>query len=440
MPIQTRRFIRNPFGFLERCSQRYGSVVAVRLFGFGTTVWVTEPNHIGDVLRNDKALPLSPAGNLVKPIFGTNSVTGLDWEEHLHRRRQLLPHFGSSVLNGYEEAFVDATEREMSRWSTGEIVELHPAMYRITLDVMIRALMGVPDARRRARIADALLAVMAKLDFLALGDWIRRDLGPWSPWARFLALRRELDDLLYREIDIHRLAGRDDILQQLLHATHEDGTPLTDEDLRNELVTLLVAGSETTATSLAWAFDLLMHNRAYIEPIVDEAVSGAGDVTDLVSLEALRMRPPVIAAGRIAVEPVNVGGFELKPGTRVWASAYLAHHRPESFERPNEFDPERHRDRQGDGNCWIPFGGGVRRCLGAPFALREMRLVLQTVLSNSQLTAADDTVAKSRAHGAIMVPANGAPVRVDSLRVLTERARSGGRFDPTPPATRTTPG
>ena len=312
--MQTLRYVRDPFSFLESSQERHGDggSVTINILGFGRTVWVTDPDLVKDVFARDDEMPLSPAGNLVKPIFGTRSVTGLDGEPHLERRKLLLPRFHGKSIEGFEAGFLGACERTMERWEPGDTVELHPEMYRLTMDFLFEVLMGITDREETARLTKASEELMAMMSLCAVGDWVRHDLGPLSPWAYFLRRRRRLDRLLYAKIEEHRKAvdtgdAPDDILAMLIEARLEDGSPLSDDEIRDELVTLIVAGSETTATALAWTFDLVLHRPGSVARIMSEAAVGETAYTDAAIKESLRLRPPVIAAGRVTNQTVELG-------------------------------------------------------------------------------------------------------------------------------------
>jgi len=425
---QTLSYVRDPFSFLERCQERYAvdGSVTINILGFGRTVWVTKPELIHEVFARDDEMPLSPAGNLVKPIFGTKSVTGLDGAPHLDRRKLLLPRFHGERLDAFEAGFAAACERTMARWSVGEEIELHPEMYRLTMDFLFEVLMGITDRKRTEQLTKASEGLMAMMSLCAVGDWVRHDLGPLSPWAYFLRRRRKLDKLLYEEIAAHREAvangsAGDDILSMLIEAERDDGTKLSDEEIRDELVTLIVAGSETTATALAWTFDLVLHRPGVRQRIVAEAELGESEFTDAAIKESLRLRPPVIAAGRVTAKTVDLGPWRIPEGVRIWTPMSLIQRDPDAYENPNEFRPERFIEGKPPAYMWIPFGGGVRRCLGAPFALLEMRIVVQNVLSQLKLTPLSETVERTRAEGAIIVPAGGVRVRVEGARVAEPR-------------------
>ena len=236
------------------------------------------------------------------------------------------------------------------------------------------------------------MELMAMMSMCAVGDWIRHDFGPISPWAYFLRRRRNLDRLLHEQIDLHREAvengdAPDDILTMLIEARFDDGSSMTDTEIRDELVTLIVAGSETTATSMAWTFDLVTHRPGAVARIVSEAAVGEHAFTDAAIKESLRLRPPVIAAGRVTNRTVELGPWRIPEGVRIWTPMSLIQRDPETFDRPNEFRPERYLEERPKGVTWIPFGGGVRRCLARSFAMLEMRTVVQQVLSNLRLAS-----------------------------------------------------
>jgi hypothetical protein len=237
----------------------------------------------------------------------------------------------------------------------------------------------------------------------------------------FLRRRHRLDQLLYEEIAAHRRRAAegepgDDVLSMLIEARFEHGSALSDEEIRDELVTLIVAGSETTATALAWTFDLVLHRPGAVARIRGEAEVGESTYTDAAIKESLRLRPPVIAAGRVTAGMVELGPWRIPEGVRVWTPMSLIQRDPLVYERPNDFIPERFLEEKPPAHMWIPFGRGVRRCLAAPFALLEMRVVVQTVLSRLRLRALTGGLETTRAEGAIVVPTGGVRVRCEGRR------------------------
>jgi cytochrome P450 len=267
------------------------------------------------------------------------------------------------------------------------------------------------------------------MSLCALGNWVRHDLGPISPWGTFKRRRRRLDALLYSAISERREAmaagkGRgDDVMTMLIAARREDGDALSDGEIRNELVTLIVAGSETTATALAWAFDLILHRPGAVARIVAEAAVGESTYTDAAVKESLRLRPPVIAAGRVAIEDTVLGPWRIPEGVRVWAPMSLIQRDPDAYPQPNEFRPERFLEGKPPTYMWIPFGGGPRRCLGAPFAMLALRTVLQSVLSRVRLAPLSESTEHTRANGAIVVPEHHVRVRIAGPRGAADPGR-----------------
>jgi cytochrome P450 len=306
----------------------------------------------------------------------------------------MLPPFHGERMRAYESVIEEATEREVAAWPADRRFPLHPRMQAITLEVIMRAVFGIEDDERRARLRPLLVEILSGTQSpAAIGLTIPgvRRLGRFRRVARLIA---QTDDLLAAQIAERRaspdLEDRQDILSLLVSAHFDDGSAMDDREVRDQLMTLLLAGHETTATALAWAFDLLLHDSGAYERAREEVAAGGSDYLDAVGEEAMRMRPVIPFTGRELREPAELGGYELDTGTVVMAAIYLAHTRPELFPDPREFRPERFLDGGPETFSWIPFGGGTRRCLGAAFAQFEMRVVLRTVLARSVLRAADD--------------------------------------------------
>jgi cytochrome P450 len=323
-------------------------------------------------------------------------VLTLDEPEHMRQRKLLLPPFHGDRMKLYAEVIASAADRELARWPVGEPFAVQQSMQAITLEVIMRAVFGVRDDRERlAEIADPLrrlldsMADTRRLFALQLGNSNRN--GPLSPWRHFRkTLLHPADDVLYEEIRAHRadagVAERDDILSLLLAARDEDGEGLTDPELRDELMTLLLAGHETTATALSWTLERLTRHPAVLARVTEEARAGAGDeYLDAVIKESLRLRPVVPAVARYLTEPTELGGRVLPAGVHITPSIFLTHRNPDVYPEPERFRPERFLERPAGTYEWIPFGGGTRRCLGASFALFEMKIVLGEVLRRFDL-------------------------------------------------------
>jgi cytochrome P450 len=246
---------------------------------------------------------------------------------------------------------------------------------------------------------------------------LRRNLGPWSPWARFVRARAALDEFIYEEIALRRAEGeaadRDDVLSLLLGARYDDGGAMSDEELRDELVTILAAGHETTATGLAWAVERLLRNPAVLARLRDSIAAGEDSYLEATVIETLRARPVIVDVARKLTAPARFGEYEVAAGTYVMAAIAALHHREDLFPEPEEFRPERFLDGRPDNYAWIPFGGGVRRCVGAAFAEYEMRVVLRTILERAELSAPDPKPERVKVRNITLAPARGARVRLD---------------------------
>jgi cytochrome P450 len=349
----------------------------------------------------------------LEPVLGNRSVLLLDGAEHIRQRRLMLPPFHGERLRGYEELIADITRDELRAWPAGEPLTLQPRMQAITLEVILRVVFGLDRGPRLVHVRELLKKLLdVTTKPWALVPPLRRDLGRFSPWARFLAVRAEVDHALYAEIARRRddptLAERSDIFSMLLQARDEDGRPLTDKELRDELVTLLVAGHETTATGLAWAFERLVRHPAALARVADDRA-----YADAVVQETLRLRPPIPIVARMVVgQPFQLGEHEIPVGTMIAPCIYLVHRRPDLYPEPYAFRPERFLEQPPETYSWLPFGGGSRRCIGASFAVLEMSTVLRTVASSLRLapsTAAPERVSR---RAIILAPGGGGSVVV----------------------------
>ena len=395
--VQMAEWILRPVPFLERCSERYGDLFTAR-FVLGTIVWISDPDVIKQVFTGDPEVLRAGEGNAapLEPIMGRNSVLLLDEPEHMRQRKLMLPSFHGERMQRYGELIQEITHRDIDDWPLGTPFALRMHAQSITLEVIMRAVFGVDDAERLARLRDALSPLLdIGTNQLAMASiafpLMRRTLGK-RVWESFMRRRGEADTLIYDEIRRRRedpaTPDRDDVLSILLQARDEDGAPLTDAELRDELITLLVAGHETTATSISWAFDLLLHHPGKLARLREDIAWGGEAYLDAVIKETLRIRPVVPGVVRKLSEPFELRGYEIPAGTRVAPNIYLTHMNPAVYPEPKRFLPERFLDNGADTYSWIPFGGGIRRCLGASFALYEMKVVIPAILSRVEIEAA----------------------------------------------------
>ncbi len=348
----------------------------------------------------------------LKPIMGSRSVLLLEGREHLARRRLMLPPFHGARMRAYEDTVREVVEREVATWPTGAPFALHPRMQRVTLEVILRAVFGVTDRDRREQLGERLSRLLADTSSAGLqfGVLLSRRLGAPDPLERLGALRGEIDALLEREIAERRANPSEDILSLLVEARFEDGEPMDDAEIRDQLMTLLLAGHETTATGLAWSFDLLLRNPDVLERLVAAVDAGEDAYVRAVVAESLRLRPVVPLAGRRLASELRVDGHVLAPGTDVTPAIWLTHTRPDRYPEPYAFRPERFLGEAPSTYAWIPFGGGVRRCLGAAFAEMEMRVALAEILRRRTLRPAASAAERVARRNVTFSPANGTRV------------------------------
>ncbi|HEX8102950.1 MAG TPA: cytochrome P450 [Solirubrobacteraceae bacterium] len=409
-PLQTLRWLLRPISFMEACRRRFGDVFSVEFVGFRTPmVMITEPDAIR-ALYSEPANALPPGRALtLRPIVGARSVLLLEGAEHLARRRLMLPPFHGERMRAYEGIVREVVARNVASWPAGEPFPLHPRMQAVTLEVILRAVFGVAEEARRARLSERLGALLdGTASFgVQLGVLIARRLGGPGPLERLGALRREIDALLDAEIAERRADPRDDILSMLIAARFEDGEPMTDAEIRDQLMTLLLAGHETTATALAWTFDLLLRHPAALDRLTAEVDAGEDAYLRAVISESLRLRPVVPIAGRRLASELRVDGHVLPAGTDVTPAIWLAHTRADRYPEPFAFRPERFLGSPPATYAWIPYGGGVRRCLGAAFAEMEMRVALAEILRRRALRPAGRAAERVARRNVTFSPATG---------------------------------
>jgi cytochrome P450 len=418
--LQTLGFLSGEPRFLEACRRRYGDVVHFRTLFDPGFVMVFDPAIVRDVFRAPPSqLRAGEANAPLSMVLGPRSVLVLDGAEHLRHRKLMLPPFHGQALTAHAEVMRAAADRAIDAWPVGREFALLPHMYVLTLDVIATAVFGIEEHARREELKRrirAFLEPMGSLFRVIVLLLTRGRVRDEDSARRFEERRAAVDELILEEIELRRrepdLEERGDALSLLLLARDEEGVGLSDAEVRDELVTLLVAGHETTAAGLAWTLDLVHRHPAVLER-ARAAVAGGDDAyLDAIVRESLRLRPVVPGIGRVVrEEPFVAGGYEIPPGMEINPSIRTMHRRAELFPRPGEFRPERFLGEDApDTYTWIPFGGGTRRCLGASFALLEMRVVLARVLERAELRPVGRRQEKVRRRGVTMVPRQGARV------------------------------
>jgi cytochrome P450 len=420
-PLQVVSYARDPLGFLIRFQRRYGDVFTVSFPFYKRLVYVAAPALVKELFTAPPEHAHAGEANatVLEPALGPNSVLTLDGAPHMRQRKLLLPPFHGERIERYGELIREVTLREMESWPVGEPFALRPHTQRITLAVIMRAVFGVHDEDRLARFERLIERFAGRLSLVTALPPLRRRYGRWSPWARFVEAREALDAFIYEEIALRRAektgeeGDADDVLSLLMAARHDDGSPMSDAELRDELVTILGAGHETTATGLAWAMERLLRNPAVLSRLRDSLADGDAYL-DATIKETLRARPVIVDVARKLTAPLSIGGYDLPAGTFVMAAIAALHYREDLFPAPEEFRPERFLEGKADTYAWIPFGGGVRRCIGAAFAEYEMRVVLRAILERAALSAPDPKPERVKVRNITLAPGKGTLVSLDA--------------------------
>ncbi len=389
-PVQTAIWFRHAQWLLSQCAARFGETFTLRILHEGDWVMLSNPEHVKQVFTGDPRVFHAGEGNrILLPVLGENSVLLLDEAPHMEQRKLLLPAFHGKRMEGYEALMREVAAEEIERWPRHEPHRLRPRMQALTLEIILRTVFGLDEGERLERLRSELRRLLDLLSSprmfafpLLLGPERIADFGP------FRGLMSEVDLLIYEQIRERRRAAedqRDDILSLLLEARHEsDGSAMRDQEVRDELLTLLVAGHETTANALAWAVERLVRHPDKLARLAEEVAGGETRYLDAVVTETLRLRPVISLVARRLVEPVQIGDWRLPAGITVTPAIYLVHRRPDVYPDPESFHPERFLERPPGTYTWIPFGGGVRRCLGASFAQFEMGVVLSELVKRAR--------------------------------------------------------
>jgi cytochrome P450 len=419
---QTTRWMARPLTFLRSLQKEHGDLFTIHLLGEEPWVMVGDPELVKLIFRAPTdVLHAGEPKRILEPILGPRSILLLDESRHMRQRRLLLPPFHGDRMARYEAVMREAAEAELEHWPAGAGPSA-PHMGTITLEVILRAVFGVTEPEHLDPLRGTLRALLdftaedARVVLVALGEPER--LGD-DRLAGFREVLARADEMVLAEIARRRaqpdVEQREDIMSLLLQARHEDGSPMSDSELRDELMTLLIAGHETTATSLAWALERLVRSPQALERTVAEAPEGGGAYTDAVIQETLRLRPVFPMVARAVKKPFELGAYTIPPGVTVMPSIALIHRRPDLYPDPDSFRPERFLETPPGTYTWIPFGGGVRRCLGASFSMLEMRIVLSTLLTRVRIRAAEPEPETAKRRVISLPPSRGGRVVLERL-------------------------
>ena len=435
----TARGILQPLEFLDECAQRYGDPFTSRFAAFPPFIVFSSPQAIQEIFSADaKAFDSGSSNRVFLPSVGDNSLLLLDGDRHAQQRRLLTPPLHGDRMRAYGQLICDITEKVIGRYPVGQAFVARAATQEISLRVILQAVFGLHEGSRFEELRQTLSELLDGFDtpiksaFVFLPQ-LQKDWGPWSPWGQFLRRRQKIDELIYAEIAERRAQfdpNREDILTLLMAARDEEGQSMTDVELRDELMTLLIAGHETTASSLCWALywihalpevrDKLLQELESLGSEADPSAIARLPYLTAVCQETLRIYPVVLFTFlRIAKAPITIMGYEFEPGDCLAVSMYLTHRRPDLYPEPEKFRPERFLERQFSPYEYLPFGGGNRRCIGMAFAQYEMKLVLATMLSRWKFSLVSDRPLRPSRRGATFTPQGGVPLILEGQRTAT---------------------
>ncbi|MGA7932928.1 MAG: cytochrome P450, partial [Kovacikia sp.] len=434
--LQIMQTIVRPLETLDANFLQYSDLYTARISGFGPLVVLSNPDGIESLMTAPSHLFDSGRGNWVlAPFVGETSLILLDGKAHQRQRKLLTPPFHGDRLRAYGQDICQITQQIVDRWQPGQAFSAREVTQEISLQVIMRTVFGVHEEEQSERLRQHLNSLVRLFDQPLNASFVfipalQKDWGAWSPWGHLNRQRAKIDTILYAEIEDRREHPErrgNDILSLMLSARDEAGEPMTDQELRDEMMTLLFAGHETTATALAWALYWIhwlpevgakvLQELAELGPNPDPLAISRLPYLNAVCQETLRIYPVgLFAFSRILNEPWSLMDHDFESGTAISICIYLLHHRPDLYPNPKQFRPERFLERQFSPYEYFPFGGGNRRCIGAAFAMFEMKLVLATILSRWQLQLASNHPIKPCRRGVTMSPAKGVPMRVVNKR------------------------
>jgi cytochrome P450 family 135 len=420
-PLQSWLGLSRPFQARLSMQRRFGPVFQTNDTIAGRVFHIADQELIEQIFKWKPAdYNVGEPRQLMEPVTGPSSILLLDGNRHMRMRKLMLPPFHGEAIAGFADLIEQIANREIDGWRPGARICTRTTAQAVTMEVIIKAVFGITEPGRVAEMKRLLPRLSSINPILAL-ERVRKDLGPLSPWGRFVRVRDRVDEMVYEEIERRRAAGEagggEDILALLLAARDEDGDRLSDRELRDELITILLAGHETTATSIGWAFERLLRTPSALERLTAEVQAGeSSDYMDAVIKETLRVRPVVTEVFRAPARPTRLGGYLFEQGSQLAASIMLVQYDPDLYPPdPQAFRPERFLEGAPERYTWIPFGGGVRRCLGAAFAQLEMKVVISAILRRARLRAARAADEKPRFRGVTVMPSRGGEAVVEAV-------------------------
>ncbi|MDJ0591213.1 MAG: cytochrome P450 [Pleurocapsa sp. MO_226.B13] len=434
--LQLIKWIAEPFEYFDDCGKRYGDIFTLRLFGFPPLVTIANPQGIQEIFSADaRSFDVGRANEILRPFFGDNSLVLLDGDRHKREKKLLMPPFHGEKVKSYGSSICQIADQVASQWQVNEPFIARDAMQEISLELILQIVFGLSAGDRYQQIKPLLIELVQTIaspvrSTSIFFKFLQKDLGAWSPWGQFVRLKRKIYALLQAEIEDRRANPQlqsNDILSLMLSAVDEDGQPMTDEQLRDEMITLLGMGYEATATALAWAF-YWIHKLPEVKQKLLQEIDSLGEKPDPMEIyrlpyltavcqETLRIYPVALTTfGRITNSTREIMGRQFEPDTMLIVSIYSTHHREDLYPNPKQFLPARFLERKYSSYEFLPFGGGNRLCLGYALAMLEMKLVLGTILSRYQLTLANNKPVKPKRRGLTVAPSNGIPLVMTGKR------------------------
>lgn len=433
------RFLFRPLETLETRSQTYGDDYRVSQPDANPAlVYFSSPEALEAIFTaKPEQLSAGRANQILQVLIGKHGIVLLEGEAHQRQRQLLMPPFHGDRMRSYAQAIQSITEQVMQPWQAGTVFAVRPVMQSISLQVILQAVFGLEGGLRYQQLQQTLTQMLDGFDtplgaMFLFYPFLQKDWGAWSPWGRFLRYRQQIDQLIYAEIADRRDCpdpDRTDILALLMAARDSEGQPMSDVELRDELITLLFAGHETTASALAWALywiaylpdvrNQLLAELDALGPEADPMAVARLPYLTAICQETLRLYPIAISAfPRVVKQPMTIAGYALEPGTVIMPSIYLAHHRAAVYPEPKQFRPERFLERQYSPYEYLPFGGGDRRCIGSAFALFEMKLVLFQLMSQLELTLVSSKPVRPIRRGLTISPSSHLRLQVTQIRAM----------------------
>ncbi|WP_414621197.1 cytochrome P450 [Calothrix sp. CCY 0018] len=426
---QLMNWIADPIEFQKKYSRKYGDIFTIQLSGIGSSVIIAHPNAIQELFSQDSKFDIGRANELAEPLIGKNSLMMMDGSRHRRERKLLMPAFHGEKIQVYAQQIIDITENIAGKWQVGDSFIVRSTMQKVSLEIILQVVFGLSQGKRYEQLKPLLTDWLDMTDSplrssMLFLKFLQKDWGNWTPWGKMRHRQRQVYDLLQAEIEERRINLEttdntgNDVLSLMMAVRDEDGQAMTDAELTDELLTILFAGHETTATTLSWAFYQIYQNPDVLEKLQLE-LKGLGEnpnpleiaklpYLSAVCQETLRMYPvlPVLFP-RIALSPIKIGGIEFDAETTFMPSVYLVHYREDLYPNPQQFQPQRFLERQYSSCEYFPFGGGSRRCLGYTLAQLEMKLVIATVISKYQLASLDEQPVKIQRRGFTLAPTGG---------------------------------